>query len=91
MAKILVKNRSNDQNIGDLRDFYKNYITRHNALLERWYVKNMSVSLYFKLIILTILVVPNCNIDIEKILKINKSYAVGDGEIICIHIQIVLV
>ena len=78
------------QNIGDPQDFYKNYITPHNALFETWYVK-MSVGLYFKLIILTILVVPNCNIDIEKILKINKSYAVGDGEIVCFHIQIVLV
>lgn len=62
-------------NISDPQDFYKNFITPHKAQLEKWYVKNMSISLYFKLIILTILVIINCNIDIEKMLKINKNSA----------------
>ena len=62
-------------NISDPQDFYKNFITPHKAQLEKWYVKNMSISLYFKLIILTILVIINCNIDIKKMLKINENSA----------------
>jgi lipopolysaccharide/colanic/teichoic acid biosynthesis glycosyltransferase len=65
-------------NISNPKDFYKNFITPNKARLEKWYVKNKSISLYFKLIMLTILVVVNCEIDVEKILKINKSSSVGD-------------
>ncbi|MFL2753276.1 MAG: hypothetical protein ACJ0BD_00015 [Gammaproteobacteria bacterium] len=39
---------------------------RNKAILEKWYVKNKSIGLYFKLIFLTVIAVASPNIDMKK-------------------------
>lgn len=52
------------QNSNDSEKTYKEKIIPRKAMLEKWYIKNQSIYLYFKLIILTLLVVliPSINI-----------------------------
>jgi lipopolysaccharide/colanic/teichoic acid biosynthesis glycosyltransferase len=45
---------------------YKEEITPKKAALEKWYVKNKSIGLYFKLIFLTVIAVASSNIDMKK-------------------------
>jgi len=45
---------------------YKEEITPKKAALEKWYVKNKSIGLYFKLIFLTVITVASSNIDMKK-------------------------
>ena len=54
------------QNSDDVEATYKQEITPEKAKLEKWYVKNKSLTLYFKLIFLTILAVlfPNINMKV---------------------------
>jgi lipopolysaccharide/colanic/teichoic acid biosynthesis glycosyltransferase len=54
------------QNSRDPDFTYKEKITPKKATLEKWYVKNKSISLYFKLIALTLLVVVLPNTDVRK-------------------------
>lgn len=55
--------------------FYQKTISPHKAYLEKWYVANNSISLYFKLIILTIYVVMIDTKNIEKYISSNlKSF-----------------
>tara|TARA_B100001175_G_C19491756_1_gene632986 strand:+ start:1397 stop:2029 length:633 start_codon:yes stop_codon:yes gene_type:complete len=58
------------QNSHNPDETYKNIITPKKALLERWYVENISILLYFKLIILTIIVVIIPSFDVKTALKI---------------------
>lgn len=56
-------------------EFYEKTISPHKAYLEKWYVANNSISLYFKLIILTIYVVMIDTKNIEKYISPNlKSF-----------------
>lgn len=57
------------QNSSDLDTVYKEKITPEKALLEKWYVENRSISLYFKLIFLTLISVAFSEIDVKKFLK----------------------
>lgn len=52
---------------------YKDLIAPKKAILEKWYIKNASIYLYFKLIFLTIFVVLFPKIDIKRFIKINSS------------------
>ena len=52
---------------------YKDLIAPKKAILEKWYIKNVSIYLYLKLIFLTIFVVLFPNIDIKRFIKINSS------------------
>jgi lipopolysaccharide/colanic/teichoic acid biosynthesis glycosyltransferase len=51
---------------------YKNTITPKKAILEKWFVSNQSIFLYFKLIILTLLVVIFPNTKIRYFLNLPK-------------------
>ena len=57
------------QNSSDPDMSYKEFITPEKARLEKWYVKNNSLFLYFKLIILTIVAVIFSNLDMRKFFK----------------------
>ncbi len=54
------------QNSNDPDDTYKEEITPKKAALEKWYVKNKSIGLYFKLIFMTLIAVSLSNIDMKK-------------------------
>ena len=54
------------QNSNDPDDTYKEEITPKKAALEKWYVKNQSIGLYFKLIFMTLIAVSLSNIDMKK-------------------------
>ena len=54
------------QNSSDPDATYKEEITPKKAALEKWYVKNKSIGLYFKLIFLTVIAVASSNIDMKK-------------------------
>jgi lipopolysaccharide/colanic/teichoic acid biosynthesis glycosyltransferase len=54
------------QNSNDPDTTYKEEITPKKAALEKWYVKNKSIGLYFKLIFLTVIAVASPNIDMKK-------------------------
>jgi len=54
------------QNSSDPDITYKEEITPKKAALEKWYVKNKSIGLYFKLIFLTVIAVASSNIDMKK-------------------------
>lgn len=54
------------QNSCDPDTTYKEEITPKKAALEKWYVKNKSIGLYFKLIFLTVIAVASSNIDMKK-------------------------
>ena len=54
------------QNSSDPDTTYKEEITPKKAALEKWYVKNKSIGLYFKLIFLTVIAVASSNIDMKK-------------------------
>ena len=57
------------QNSNDPDATYKKEITPKKAELEKWYVKNKSIGLYFKLIFLTVIAVASSNIDMKKFFK----------------------
>tara|TARA_Y100000389_G_scaffold167531_1_gene172757 strand:- start:4667 stop:5299 length:633 start_codon:yes stop_codon:yes gene_type:complete len=57
------------QNSDDPDKTYKEKISPKKAELEKWYVKNRSVYLYFKLIILTLIIVIFPSIDISRFIK----------------------
>ena len=48
---------------------YKDQITPVKAMLEKWYVENESIFLYFKLIILTVIAVALPRLHMERFLK----------------------
>ena len=54
------------QNSSNPDEFYKKNITPKKAKFEKWYVENKSLYLYFKLIILTLVVVLIPSIDISR-------------------------
>ena len=54
------------QNSSDPDTTYKEEITPKKAALEKWYVKNKSLGLYFKLIFLTVIAVASSDIDMKK-------------------------
>ena len=54
------------QNSSDPDITYKEEITPKKAALEKWYVRNKSIGLYFKLIFLTVIAVASSNIDMKK-------------------------
>ena len=54
------------QNSSDPDATYKEEITPKKAALEKWYVKNKSLGLYFKLIFLTVIAVASSDIDMKK-------------------------
>ncbi len=49
---------------------YKESITPKKASLEKWYIENVSIYMYFKLIVLTVFVVLLPNVDFKKYIKI---------------------
>ena len=51
------------------QEFYRQCISSYKGDLEVWYYRNRGLILYFKLIILTILVVIRPSIDVHKYLK----------------------
>ncbi len=55
------------QNSKDPDKTYKEKITPKKAMLEKWYIKNQSIYLYFKIIILTLLVVLIPSINISRL------------------------
>ena len=57
------------QNSVDPEKTYQQKITPRKAALEKWYVKNMSLYLYFKLIILTIIIVIIPSVNIVRLFK----------------------
>ena len=57
------------QNVSDPDKTYKEKITPKKAELEKWYVHNKSIYLYFKLILLTVIVVILPSVKIEKFFK----------------------
>ena len=57
------------QNSSDPDTTYMEEITPKKAALEKWYVKNKSIGLYFKLIVLTVIAVASPNIDMKKFFK----------------------
>lgn len=57
------------QNSSDPDATYKREITPKKAELEKWYVKNKSIGLYFKLIFLTVIAVASSDIDMKKFFK----------------------
>lgn len=61
------------QNSHDPDQTYKALIAPKKAILEKWYIKNASIYLYFKLIFLTIFVVLLPSIEIKRFLKINSN------------------
>lgn len=63
----------------DPMETYRENITPIKARLEAWYVSNRSLSLYFKLILLTVLVVLRPKLDARMYLPQLKSAGVIDG------------
>lgn len=57
------------QNTNDPDKTYKKYITPKKAKLEKWYVQHKSIYLYFKLIIITLIVVIIPTIDVTRFFK----------------------
>ena len=57
------------QNSSDPDRTYQDLITPQKAALERWYVNNNSMFLYFKLILLTIIAVVFSPKDMKQFLK----------------------
>ena len=57
------------QNSIDSEKTYQQKITPRKAVLEKWYVKNKSLYLYFKLIILTIIIVIIPSVNIVRFFK----------------------
>jgi len=57
------------QNSADSEKTYQQKITPRKAELEKWYVKNKSLYLYFKLIILTIIVVIIPSVNMVRFFK----------------------
>ena len=57
------------QNSSDPDKVYKNKITPKKAILEKWYVRNKSLYLYFKLILLTLIIVIVPSINISRFFK----------------------
>ena len=57
------------QNSADPEKTYQQKITPRKAELEKWYVKNKSLYLYFKLIILTIIVVIIPSVNMVRFFK----------------------
>lgn len=57
------------QNTKDPDKTYKKYITPKKAKLEKWYIKHKSIYLYFKLIIVTLIVVIFPNVNISRFIK----------------------
>ncbi len=60
--KILHQSSNPDQT-------YREHITPEKAKLERWYVKNKTILLYFKLILLTIIAVIFSNLEMKRFFK----------------------
>lgn len=56
----------------DAASFYKLVISPYKEKLEIWYVENRSLSLYFKIIVLTVVVIVNKNFDVFKLLNIPR-------------------
>jgi len=54
------------QNCIDPDTTYREEITPKKAALEKWYVKNKSIGLYFKLIFMTVIAVASSNVDMKK-------------------------
>ena len=54
----------------DAASFYKLIISPYKEKLEIWYVKNRSLSLYFKIIVLTLVVIVNKNFDVFRFLNL---------------------
>lgn len=57
------------QSSSDPDTTYKEEITPRKAALEKWYVQNKSIGLYFKLILLTVIAVASPNIDMKRFFK----------------------
>lgn len=57
------------QNSSDPDATYRKEITPKKAELEKWYIKNKSIGLYFKLIFLTVIAVVSSDIDMKKFFK----------------------
>lgn len=53
-------------NSNDADETYKNQITPTKAKLEKWYIKNQSLYLYFKLIIFTVVIILIPSIDLKR-------------------------
>jgi len=54
----------------DAASFYKLVISPYKEKLEIWYVENRSLSMYFKIIVLTVVVIVNKHFDVFKILNL---------------------
>lgn len=59
------------QNNDDPDKTYKELIAPKKAMLEKWYIENKSIYLYFKLIFLTIYIVLLPNLKITRFIKID--------------------
>tara|TARA_Y100000022_G_C13248993_1_gene376255 strand:+ start:337 stop:966 length:630 start_codon:yes stop_codon:yes gene_type:complete len=59
------------QNNDDPDKTYKELIAPKKAMLEKWYIENKSIYLYFKLIFLTICIVLLPNLKITRFIKID--------------------
>lgn len=57
------------QSSGDPDATYKQKISPAKGMLEKWYVENKSIYLYFKLILLTIIAVAFSRLNMEKFFK----------------------
>lgn len=54
----------------DAASFYKLVISPYKEKLEIWYVENRSLSMYFKIIVLTVVVIVNKNFDVFRFLNL---------------------
>ena len=59
------------QNSDDPDKTYRELIAPKKAMLEKWYIENKSIYLYFKLIVLTICIVLLPNLKITRLIKID--------------------
>ena len=59
------------QNVVDKDNFYKDTIMPYKGKLECWFVDNISISSYFKIIFITIIIVIKSSYDFRKIFKEN--------------------
>jgi lipopolysaccharide/colanic/teichoic acid biosynthesis glycosyltransferase len=70
VGSIIFRNEENIlQNSRDPDNVYKKNITPRKAKAEKWYVRNKSIYLYFKLIALTLIVVIFPSINISRFFK----------------------
>lgn len=70
VGSIIFRNEENIlQNSRDPDKVYKKYITPKKAKAEKWYVRNKSIYLYFKLITLTLIVVIIPSVNISRFFK----------------------